>query len=519
MITKTNKRESRAAIIAVALFLFFDALALGLNFWLTARIESQAVGINLAGRQRMLSQRMVKVLLQMDNALKRDESIAHQLQELRITFSLFDETLSGFDKGHLTLDGQDKRVFLPAVQGEDSRALIEEAVRTWLPYRTKVSRVLEASPRDLLIALPLAVDHAEQNNLHLLGLMNRLTSELEQQTQHEASQIRHYQGAAFLLALINFFGAFWLYMRRVRAAHRTQDLLDEIINKIAASVVVLDAENRIIKANHTAEKLFDFNSGELSGRPLNELLFGQEGTLIGKRRDGSTFMASSQRNHANVEDQPLVIETISDVTRQRATEKHLSTLAYHDLLTQLPNRLLFDDRLHLEIAHAQRREQKLGIMFLDLDRFKPVNDQHGHDIGDMLLREVAHRLQDALRETDTVARRGGDEFTLLINDAGNHEAVGKVAQLIIELIGTPFTIAGIELSIGCSIGISLYPDDGSDGETLLAHADEAMYAAKAAGRATYRFYRDIAGRPQDNNGSLQSVRALRNGCKAGLDAQ
>lgn len=150
--------------------------------------------------------------------------------------------------------------------------------------------------------------------------------------------------------------------------------------------------------------------------------------------------------------------------------------------------MLFDDRLTLEIAHAQRDASMLGVLFIDIDHFKPVNDTYGHDVGDRLLQEIAARIRTILREVDTVSRRGGDEFTVIITHVPNREACEKVAMSIIEEIGKPFTIDDIELQVGASIGISLFPDDGINVQQLLTHADDAMYMAKQAGRNTCRSY-------------------------------
>lgn len=481
-------KHSRATVIAIVLFLCFDFLTLGLNIWVTMRIESQAVGINLAGRQRMLSQRMVKTLLQLDNTLKRDEPTANGLQELQLTFRLFDDTLRGFSEGHITQSGTEQEIFLPAVSGQAARYLVEEANHVWAPYRERIVAVLEADGTQLLHALPAAVTAAERYNLQLLSLMNRLTSELERETQHEAQQVRLVQSVAFLLALLNALVALVLYQCRMKATDQQKDLLDEIINRVSASILVLDEAHQVVQANRTAENMFGYGAGELNGLPLKSLLHGSDGNQIGKSRDGATFMAESVRQDGEFGGRALQIVTISDVTLNRKHEAHLTTLAYHDLLTQLPNRMLFDDRLQQEIAHAQRHNLMVGVMFLDLDHFKPVNDRYGHDVGDQLLREVARRLQEVLRETDTVSRRSGDEFTLLISDAQGRESLSLVADKLIACIEQPICVRGIELHISVSIGISQFPIDGADSATLLAHADEAMYRAKQHGRGRKEFY-------------------------------
>ncbi len=163
-------------------------------------------------------------------------------------------------------------------------------------------------------------------------------------------------------------------------------------------------------------------------------------------------------------------------------------LAYHDALTGLPNRPLFIDRLIVALAQADRSGQNLAVLFLDLDRFKDINDSLGHSVGDALLKAVADRVRRCVREGDTVARLGGDEFTLLIPKVEGVEDAAKVAQKVIETLKIPFMIADRELFVTTSIGMSLYPADGLDPETLLRNADTAMYRAKEQGRDNYQLY-------------------------------
>ncbi len=163
-------------------------------------------------------------------------------------------------------------------------------------------------------------------------------------------------------------------------------------------------------------------------------------------------------------------------------------LAYHDALTGLPNRPLFMDRLIMAVAQASRANQKLAVFFLDLDRFKDINDSLGHSTGDALLKAVAERIRRCVREGDTVARFGGDEFTLLIPRIDHIEDAAKIAQKILETLKIPFSIADHELFVTTSVGISVYPNDGGDPETLVRNADSAMYRAKDQGRDNYQLY-------------------------------
>ena len=177
-----------------------------------------------------------------------------------------------------------------------------------------------------------------------------------------------------------------------------------------------------------------------------------------------------------------------EIAERRQAEARAHHMAYHDSLTGLPNRALLSDRLECALRAAHRSGRKLAVMFLDLDRFKTINDSLGHATGDQLLREVARRLCTAVRDSDTVARLGGDEFVVLLPDAGGARDCAQVADKIIDLLATPFPFDGRSLHITPSIGICLCPDDGDDVDTLMRHADAAMYHAKALGRNNYQFF-------------------------------
>jgi diguanylate cyclase (GGDEF)-like protein len=177
-----------------------------------------------------------------------------------------------------------------------------------------------------------------------------------------------------------------------------------------------------------------------------------------------------------------------ELAERKRAEETIRQLAYFDHLTGLPNRMLFNDRLKLELAHAHRNQQKLAVMLLDLDRFKKANDELGHSVGDQLLQAVGERLTALLRQSDTVGRMGGDEFLLILPEISGPADTHKIAQKILEAIREPFILPDHELSITTSIGIAVYPTDGEDGETLVRNADSAMYRAKEAGRDNYQRY-------------------------------
>lgn len=183
-----------------------------------------------------------------------------------------------------------------------------------------------------------------------------------------------------------------------------------------------------------------------------------------------------------------VVGITRDITIQKQAEDTIWKLAHTDSLTGLPNRSLFYDRLGQSIAQARRQNKKLALLFLDLDDFKLVNDEFGHDTGDALLREAAERLRQNIRSENTVARTGGDEFIFILSDIASAESAAIVARKIIESIAAPFVIHGNTCMIGCSIGISIYPDDSADMEKLITQADTAMYKAKSSGKNRYYFF-------------------------------
>jgi diguanylate cyclase (GGDEF)-like protein len=179
---------------------------------------------------------------------------------------------------------------------------------------------------------------------------------------------------------------------------------------------------------------------------------------------------------------PLWIDgVLEDITSRKLTEEQLVHLATHDPLTGLPNRMLFEDRLAVALHSAERHNNRLAILMLDLNGFKLVNDRFGHHAGDLLLETVADRLQTALRKTDTVARVGGDEFVILLPNLNTPPGAVVVAEKCVTMIAEPVRIAGQDVTVSAAVGIAMFPNDGTDGQTLLRRADAAMYAAKREG--------------------------------------
>ncbi len=201
----------------------------------------------------------------------------------------------------------------------------------------------------------------------------------------------------------------------------------------------------------------------------------------------STRVMSAMRMRKKV--LKTMADTLAVVIERKLTEQRLQQMAHNDPLTGLPNRSLFHDRLEQGLALAQRHQQELAVMFLDLDHFKEINDTLGHDMGDELLKETAIRLLACVRKSDTVARMGGDEFTVILTEMSSPENAEHVAKSILAALLQPFELNGTRCNVGCSIGIALYPGHGRDSETLLKNADTAMYQAKIT-RNSYCFHQE-----------------------------
>ena len=185
---------------------------------------------------------------------------------------------------------------------------------------------------------------------------------------------------------------------------------------------------------------------------------------------------------------PRFVAMVSDISERKQTEQRIAHMANHDALTDLPNRHLLQDRIQQALIQARRNCNQGAVLFMDLDKFKAINDTLGHDVGDLLLKEVAQRLVSSLRAEDTVARTGGDEFVVVLHSVAYAQDAGTTAQKLLDALLLPYWFAGKELHISASIGIAVFPDDGEDTDTLLKHSDTAMYHAKEAGRNNCQFF-------------------------------
>lgn len=331
-----------------------------------------------------------------------------------------------------------------------------------------------------------------------------------------------------------------------RDAWNDKERAEVTLASIGDAVITTGIDGQVENLNAVAEHLTGWTMGEARGRDLEEVfrIVGEdsgeavdnparrairEGAIVGLANHTVLISRAGKRHAIKDSAAPIrdrqgnilgCVLVFHDVTQQRELQDRMAWQAAHDALTGLPNRVLLNDRLEQAIAHAQRQGTLAVVCFMDLDRFKPVNDQYGHDVGDKVLVEVANRLRHVVRDGDTVARLGGDEFIVLLTDIAGMDQVAPALQRILAAAAAPFAHAGIEFRLTASIGVSVYPFDEVDAGTLLRHADQAMYVAKERGRNGFQvFDSEQDKRAQTFRSQVERIRAALNGNELRLHYQ
>jgi len=299
----------------------------------------------------------------------------------------------------------------------------------------------------------------------------------------------------------------WLFMQNVRL-RRLDGLMRNVVENSFDAIVTVRGDGRVETANAAADAIFGFAPGELAGRHIGELLpsqaqddeSGATAVLLlpgqreasGRRQNGVSFPLELAVSETSLGEERLFIVIVRDVTERKAQEARLEHQALHDALTGLPNRTLLKDRLSHAVALAKREQSEVALLLLDLDRFKAINDTLGHQVGDIMLRDLAQRLSEPLRRSDTIARLGGDEFAILLPPGGDMKRARRVAQRLRKALEKPFLVEGLSLEVSGSLGIAVYPEHAETADGLLQCADVAMYMAKheQAGIAVYNAAKD-----------------------------
>ena len=288
-------------------------------------------------------------------------------------------------------------------------------------------------------------------------------------------------------------------------------LAEKVFVNSGEAIAVTDAAGRVLSTNPAFTQVTGYSAEEIRGQTLRRLQSGRQspefyqafwhrlltegqwqGEIWNRRKSGQIFpewlTISAVRN--SVGETTQYVASFTDITATKAAQERIEFLAYHDPLTNLPNRLLGLDRIGQAIAHGERHGTQMALLLMDLDRFKLVNDSYGHSAGDRLLQAVADRLRQAVRQEDSLCRLSGDEFLMVLFEVQDNHGVSTKCEAILQDLSRPFDLDGRQLSTSFSIGIALFPADGADAETLMRNADTALYEAKKGGRNTYRFFNE-----------------------------
>ncbi len=294
-----------------------------------------------------------------------------------------------------------------------------------------------------------------------------------------------------------------------KKSERSLHLAAQVFENSRDAILVTDRQQAIISINRSYSEVTGFSPADMLGQQLTVYRAGVEeqtfyhqiwsemavtdhwqGEVTCQRSNGELYPAwmalTAMRDGQGAISNYMAI--LSDITERKKREEHTRHLAEHDFLTDLPNRVLLLDRLSLALLSARRKHSMLAILFLDLDHFKDINDSMGHQVGDLLLKEVAARLIQCVRGVDTVSRQGGDEFLIILADIGGIDHAANVAASLQRAVSQVYRLAGVELNVSSSIGVSVFPNDGQDMDTLIKNADIAMYHAKERGRNGFQFF-------------------------------
>jgi len=410
-----------------------------------------------------------------------------------------------------------------AYQGQEGLAKVCQAKEADQPYAVAfvdmrmppgwdgvetIERLWEVDPELQIVICTAYADHSWDTVLERLDVRDRL---LVLKKPFDAIEV--FQLASTLTAKRQLTEQAALKMADLETAieARTADLTlaASVFHNTMDGIIITDTAGTILSVNPAFTAITGYSAEEaLSQKPsllrsdhhdrnfyrdLWKTLLREgcwKGEIWNRRKNGEAFLEWLSIGRVNGEDgKPLrYVGVFNDITELRRKDDHIRHLAFHDPLTGLPNRALLLDRLEHSLAFALREQENLGIMFIDLDRFKDINDSLGHDIGDGVLQEVTSRLLQCLRQSDTVARMGGDEFVVLLEHVEEPETYAILAKKIIASLAVPMSVGGHTVQIGASIGIACCPDDGNDATSLMKQADAAMYSAKSVGRGTYRFF-------------------------------
>lgn len=492
-------KKYRHFLLPLCLVVIFDITLLAMNYGISAQLEASSININIAGRQRMLSQKMTKSLLLMHYQQTQGANTEAAHRELMEAMALFDQTLNAMINGGETLNTNNQLIQINQLTETVIHKTLTQAVALWEPlYRSIQQMQLSES------ALEQLVNAMVQDNLQLLALMNQLTNQLEASAKRQTYLLRGLQTIIVILILLSFAMAINRLIRREQYFSKLMEKSSDIV------IGINSATSRITFISASVKLLLQHDEMYYLGQPYHRL-FNQESAtrishllLLAKKfrplpynrcevqlvRADNALIDAEMLLQLNRSEDGRTIELsadIRDITERKQLEMALTEMAHKDSLTGLANRAQFNLMAEQAILQAQRKGTSVAMMFIDLDDFKLVNDHCGHHVGDALLIEVAQRICQRLRTTDTIFRIGGDEFVVLVSDVLQIQHLQMVGDKIIDALSENMLIENCPCQVGASIGIACYPEDGQDIDALLKAADEAMYRVKQSGKNAVSF--------------------------------
>jgi diguanylate cyclase (GGDEF)-like protein/PAS domain S-box-containing protein len=494
----TRGRRTIAAILLT--FAFFSAVSVTLSIWATTRSKHQASVVEVAARQRTLAERYVNEILLAREGTSADPAVTARL--------LAQSAQALLDGGPVpSVQGDDDETALPPATGQSVRAQLKQEQRLVADLAATGAALLANRP---VTGIPLTAHErvAVTDPITRLRVLAALTSNVSlnaarsiaNSTDRNISRVIILQvvlGAAGLLASL------LLAWGLIRATRRQTAHFRSLVTSSTDLVLVFGAGGcRYVSGSVT--RMLGRTEGELLGNGFDRIVHPEDRVTVqtacshGESHQIVFRVANRFDEWRHLEahctdlrdDRSIrgVVLNARDVTERVQLEEELVRQAFHDSLTGLANRALFRDRLEQALARSLRSRDRLGVILLDLDGFKQVNDSLGHDVGDQLLEQVAQRFTDVIRPGDTLARLGGDEFAILVEGADEASATGVVGR-VLERLAEPATVAGREFVLTASCGIALHDGGAGDGDELIRHADVAMYAAKEAGRRRFEVFR------------------------------
>lgn len=488
----------RLLLQPLILVLVLDVLLLATNFKLSADLEASAVAINIAGRQRMLSQQITKSLAFIHIA-KNDVIKKAYIDELNESVAMFNQTIDAFYAGGVAIDASGQPVTIEAQIA--SKPILRSSKKIWDPIYAHY-QVMNVEERFVKKDYDSLLSMMKSNNLALLELMNDLTNNLETHAEQRTYILRIVQTVTVIIIFLSFLQAIMRFAKR-------ETYYASLMEKTTDVVMSIDVESgRLTFISLSAKQVLGYESGYLVGNTVDAVMteaskiafkkllddIKQSGTLNTERCEAELIKADGSLIYTDVVLDLTLSETRSrqelsadfrDISERKLAEQRLAILAHKDSLTGLSNRHTFVELLEHAIQRSRRAEKTVAILFIDLDGFKQVNDSFGHEAGDALLIELAERMKRCLRDSDHVARMGGDEFIVLLEDVNTKEEVIAIAEKLLDQISIPFLYQNQTCHVTSSIGCA-FSDGDCDANQLIRLADQAMYDVKFNGKNAVR---------------------------------